>query len=362
MIQITNPVRNALFIICGLTILLTGCFSKGEEFRPDQVIENALKTDGTVTYYAESESTFIENDDVQSISEMKEWMDADGKMRLETIEDNGEEVTVINDLQKIRIFDKKSNELMETDASELEDLVNSPKEEMLLLIEGIQDTHSIEYIGEEEMIGRKTHHIKAMPRDQTSLQGEQQFWFDAEHWVTLKHISLFGDSKNEVRYTLFEVEKEFDEDIFSIEVPEDVTVVDLDALLEENKITLEEMIDRMAHTFLYFLENDSIQMESVTTLKIEEDDFEQFTIEYEKDGLPLLSLVIEEGEGYIGDSEDAEELSINDQTVYFTSIYDHDSYTWSADGVHYEIWMNDPSVTQEEMIKMIEEMETIDDV
>lgn len=350
-----NNRRMHIFIfICTIGILLTGCFSKGKEFRPDQVIENALNNDETFSYYAEHETIISENGEEQITTTAKEWFYKDGSMRIETVDEDGSEMIMVNNTETIQFYDTESNELLEGSIGDLEEVNYSPKEEMLMLIEGIQETHTTEYVGEEELLGRKTHHIKAIPRDKTSLNGEQEFWFDAQYGLGLKTISSFGDTESEINYTYFEVRDDLEEELFTIERTDDMEVIDLDALDEMSQLTLEDMSEQLDDPVWYLPEDDSVQIELIKSMEAG-----HYGIDYVKDGLPFISLMIEKDAEIFNYDEDPEELQVNDQTVYYNSSLNQDIYIWTEEDYVYEICVNDSSITQQDILELMEELEYV---
>ncbi|HLR15496.1 MAG TPA: hypothetical protein VK144_06695 [Bacillota bacterium] len=349
-------------MISVIGLCCTACFSKGNEFRPDQVIENALKSDEEVSYYAESETIIKENDEDYTSSTSKEWFSRDGRGRMETVYDDGSGLIITSNIKKIQIYDTESNELLEGNFSEFEEFTNSPKEEMMILIEGIQDTHNIEYIGEEKLLGRKTHHIQATPRDNTSLNGEQEHWFDAEYSIILKSRFTFGDTMSEIVYTHFEPNKELEDSLFTIESTEDMTVIDLDEINPETAISFEELQQLTKEEMAYFPENEEIEIESILLFEME-DMPDSYTINYINNGLPFASLEINESpsDWALYDAEDFEEIQSRVHDIYFQTIFEQDVYMWEHDGIHYQIWMNDPSVSQDEVLRLIDGMEMVND-
>lgn len=349
-----NRLMHIFISICMIGIVLTGCFSKGTEFRPDQVIENALNSDEAISYYAEHETIISENGEEQMTTTAKEWFYKDGSMRIEIIDEDGAEMIIANNTETIQFYDTESNELLEGSIGDLEEVNYSPKEEMLMLIEGIQETHTTEYIGEEELLGRKTHHIKAIPRDKTSLNGEQEFWFDAQYGLGLKNISSFGDTESEIHYTHFEVKDDLDEELFMIERTDDMEVIDLDEMDGLNQLTLEEMSDQLEDPVWYLPEDDNVHIELIESM---EDDY--YRMDYVREGLPFISLMIEKNAEIFNYDEHPEELQVNDQTVYYNSSLNQDIYIWAEEEYVYEIWVNDSSIAQQEVLELMEELEYV---
>lgn len=353
-----NRSNHILFLSCFIVLMLPGCLSQGKEYRPDQVIENALKSDDSFSYYAEYETIITENETEEITSISKEWMNKDGSMRVETKDENGTELIITNDMNTIQIYDTETNELMVGAIGDLDEIMYSPKEEMVFLIEGIQKTHTIEYIGEEEIIGRKTHHLKAIPRDKSSLNGEQEFWFDTEYGLGLKSTSSFGDHTSAITYTHFEITNDIDQKLFTMEQTDDMEIINLDEFDETYTITLDEMIDQVERPVWYIREDDSLQIEEIEVMEIEKEE-NYYTFEYIKEGLPFLSLMIENDTGFLHYNDNPEKLRVKDQMVYYNSMFDQDVYTWQKDGMQYEIWLKDPSIAQQEVLKLIEEMELL---
>lgn len=348
--------RRTVCITLCICLFATGCLSNSKEFMPDQVIENAFRNDTVVSYYAESETVHYVNDEIESTSTTKEWFRKDGWTRMEMIDEDGETMILTNDLDLFKLYDTMSNELVEVRASEMNEAVYSPKGEMFERIEAIQETHDVTYVGEKEVIGRNTHHIHAIPRDKTSLLGEQEFWFDTEYWIVLKDSMMFGDHRSETNHTHFEVKDDIEDHLFDIEVTEGMTVINYDDLMEESKISLDEMATRMDRQFMYFEETDELVIESIHSFDPGEEGFEQFTFEYRKDGLPFLSLTIMESKQLYSFFEEAEEIDINGVIVFYSDEYNLDIFEWNIGDVQYEAWVNDPSVTKDEVIQMIEQL------
>src|SRR5699024_8760425 len=116
-------------MISVIGLCCTACFSKGNDFRPDQVIENALKSDEEDSYYADSERSIKEDEEDETSATSNEWVSRGGTRRMETVYDDGSGLIIKSNRKKIQIYDTESNELLEGHFSEFVEFTNSPKEE-----------------------------------------------------------------------------------------------------------------------------------------------------------------------------------------------------------------------------------------
>src|SRR5690625_7190830 len=93
----------------------------------------------------------------------------------------------------------------------------------------VRDTHDISMEGEEEVAGRKAHHLVATPKENdTTLFGKQDMWIDNENWFVLKMISNSGDHQTEAVYKHIDFGVNIAAEKFELDLPKDVDTKELD--------------------------------------------------------------------------------------------------------------------------------------
>src|SRR5699024_12691660 len=89
-------------------------------------------------------------------------------------------------------------------------------------------------------------------------------WIDKENWHLLKMVDHTADNLSTIEYTNIDLDPNFDDDVFVLDIPDDATFETFDEDIEET-ITLNEAIDIMDSSFLYVKDNDKISLEEITT-------------------------------------------------------------------------------------------------
>lgn len=347
-----------------ILIGLIGCSSDSSQFSPEQIIDNSLKevNSSSVAYYGEAELTFTDMENKEQTMVMKEWR-KDGKTRIEmeSKDESEKSISVLNakmfityDMNKNQVYIMEDPELLKLNQPSLKDQAN-------FILDLIRDTHEITIEGEEEIVGRDTYHIVAKEKEKNTLLGDQELWIDKENWMVLKMISTSGDSQSTSTYTKIDFKEEVSEDVFTINLPDDVEVINMDELNDTNEVSLEEAASSLGKAFLYFAENDEIKMASVekTELKGEFDRVE-ININYMKNDLPLLTLSLFETPEDIGELDTLggeESITLRGQEGTYTEMGDFRLLSWVENGMSYQIIMTDPNLTLEELKNMVEEME-----
>src|SRR5690625_5356731 len=93
----------------------------------------------------------------------------------------------VNDGLEIIVYDEKEQSSYVMNDIDIENLYINPKEQLDMLLDMIKDTHDIEIIGDEEILGRKTFHLVAVQKEDTnSLLGDQELWIVKEYWMVFK--------------------------------------------------------------------------------------------------------------------------------------------------------------------------------
>ncbi|MGM8364085.1 LolA family protein [Virgibacillus sp. W0181] len=345
-------------------MLLVGCTEEIKQYSPDQVINNALEeTAETSAYYAEAEMLMTTGKETETM-QSKEWYSGDGRMRIEITEESGGAISV-NDGKSVMTYDETNNKAFVFDNPELQSFNQpSPREQAEMLLDNIRDTHQVEEAGDEEIADRDAFHLVAKAKKDNSLFGDQELWIDKDTWMVLKMITETGDSKVEMTYKEIDFNPDIKEDLFVIDLPDDVVPEKMSDINSTKEVTLEEAVKKVGKPFLYFPEKD-MKIEQIEWTKIEgEFTHEEVNLEYQKEGLPLLGLSVvlptEEPEE-LTDSEfelpGMEKVTVRDTKGDYMDEADLRILSWQEDGLNYSIILHDPNVTLEELTTMTSEME-----
>ncbi len=346
--------------IFALTLVGCATSSEGNQFSPKQVLTNALEeTDAPFSYYGESTVDIYENGEKLTTFQLKEWVSDDGKRRVEDIHNDTLTITVF-DGSKIVSYHPNENKgfFMEDEMLEvMDEFQMSPKKQAEHTLKLVKDTHELEEGEEATIAGRKTYHIKAVAKDKDNLIGDMELWIDKENWVVLKLISTSGNIKTELEYTKIDYNPTFDEDTFTIELPEDVELQDLEGLSETREVTLEEAIQGVGQGFYYIPEQDGLVL-----AKIEQFDSNgaiertEVNLNYERDGVPLFFVSVfpsdEELEIFPGE----EEISVRNEKGSYMEMNEFRALTWQEEGLNYSAVLLDSSITLDDFLALTETM------
>ncbi|ARK23838.1 hypothetical protein SporoP37_03400 [Sporosarcina sp. P37] len=345
-----------------LVLGLAACSFEDNQYSPEQVINNAMKENKEpLSYYGEATMRMTaEKEKIQ----LKEWRSKDGKFKVETEGAAPDEHAVtVNDGKTITMYQESLHQAMiSKDGEAVTALAPSPKDQAHQLLKMIGDTHTISIDGEEKIAGRDAYHLVAKANEKDTLFGDQELWVDKENWFVLKSISHSGDNQIDLEYTKIEFDKEFQDDIFSIELPEGITIQNIDEMNETEEVSLEEAAQHVGQPVLYFPEEDGRKIEQIgmDDLTAELNRVE-ININYVKDDTPLLSLsLFKTPENLEGD-----DLKMPGQEVVKVrgiegTMIDMEGFRnvfWKEDGVSYSIILNNPDVTIEEVIEWAQDME-----
>src|SRR5699024_10551899 len=134
----------------------------------------------------------------------------------------------------------------------------SPKEQVNNLLEMVRDTHEISSEGEAEIAGRDTYHLVAKAKEENTLFGDQELWIDKENWMVLKMIF----------YTKIDFNTKILADTFTLDLPDDMEMKNLDDMSNESEITLEEAKENIG-AFHYFPENEELDISTIEMIELQ---------------------------------------------------------------------------------------------
>lgn len=360
-----NKKLRMIVIIGVIATALLGCTVETSQYSPEQVINNALdETDSLGSYYAESEWTSMEKGKLVSHNVSKEWRSVDGRMRNEFADKDGSNLSItVNDSNSLLIYnvEEKQAYYIVDDPEILGFNQPSPREQANTILEMLHETHEISVEGEEKILGRPSFHLVAKAKEDYTHFGDMEIWIDKDNWMTLKTISVSGDIISEILYTEIDFDVKIPDDIFTLNLPKDVEVIDFDDIYKKVDVTLEEALKSMDRSFLYFPESNGWKITKVEMTETEGKlNRNEISIDYQKDDLPLLTMSafksLSENVGEEFDMPGEELVTIRNQAGAYSDFVGIRSLFWQEDGLTYSIMLFDPNMALEDLIEFTDQM------
>lgn len=347
-------IRTGLCILLASSVLISGCqsnlgFNLSGEQIVDKVLENGKES---FSYYGESLSTTYENGKQKDSYLMKEWLDGEtDRMRLEVTSEKDSTVTV-NDGHQFIVWDQTGGE-----AFRMSVRGDSPpltqREQMKQMLEKLQATHDFETVGEEKVGQWNTIHFKAIAKKKDDLFQRMELWIDPKTWMMLKTVFESGPVRSESIYTKLDMSPSFDEDTFKLDIPEGISVLDLDPTMETRNVTLAEAEAALGRPFLQWRADGVKLMETNMYDLQEEFDRIEISLNYWKDDQPYLTLSVStappEGAG-MGTEYGMEKVEVRGQTGFYDDSLH--SLWWNEDGLRYTMMPELDFMTKEQVLSI----------
>ena len=311
--------------------------------------------------------TMYEDDEVIDEMNMKQWVslvDGNGKVRAEVISSTGEKAISTNDGKKLITYDEKSNTaIIATISDDVDTLLEmSLKEQTMKTLESLNKTHDVENLGEEEINGVKTYHLKGTPKKGDGIIGEQEIWVDVETWIPIKLISDGLGHKIETEVIKFDVSLKIDEILFVQEVPENAKIIDVDDnQFKEEIVTMKELTEKMEKQLLYVPESLGYELRQIKVYKFNKEDkgaYDEATQEYFKDGINKFSIYTIKQKFDLSEKEllpGEKEVDIRETKGHILDDFMR-RISFQEDGIQYTLHIQDDNMKIEEAIKIIENM------
>lgn len=339
-------------------IILTACGTEKDLLSPKEVVNTMLQeADEPFSYYGEY--TTVSNDDSEDY-ETKEWIRKDQKRRIElTSADNGEQLIIVNDGETVTMYDKVENTamVMIMDEDDLDGLGNqTPREQAENMLDLMKDTHELSAGDDMEIAGRSTYHIIAKKKDEKALLGDMEMWVDKETWLPLKTKSNHAGNELTVEYTKIDYKMEMADELFTIDLPEDVVVEVLDeGDYEPEEVTIDDVKEELG-SFYKLSEESGLELMKVTVLNGLEERPE-FSMDYEKDGMSALSISVFKELPNVEDFGGIEEeVVIRGKKATKMEMGDFRSLDWAEEGLRYVVLIENPEIGFDDVEQYLEEM------
>lgn len=346
---------NKLIIFVILLFFLTGC-SIPMNHSADEIITNMIESNDEIyKYYAEGKIVIYEGDDVKEESNFKEFVNDDGRRKIEIkdVVNNNYNVTVRME-KEIITYDENSNTAIKIDFEAHEDSHSlTQREQITNLLQITKETHEQKVVGEEKINGFDTFHLVLTAKDNNSLLGNLEFWVDKKTWFIIKSKNVFGDSRTETKYTKIDFDPSFSDETFTIVLPEDVKIESVgDSLLAE-KGDIKDAEKLLGQSFYMFNDDDLV----LNHIEISESKLhDEVALNYSKDGLPAVTLSIfstPEGKGMEIVSG---EFTIRGVPAEYDIISETQFFLWDEEGLRYSLIVENPEITEEQIIELTETM------
>lgn len=340
-----------------LTVLLSGC--KGEmAVSSEEIVSNVLSAkENNLSYYGEGVMKLTANDDVTENFGFKEYVAEDGKRKMITTDlTNNHESYALNDGNQIISYETGSEKAFSIDLSgeELPAFSASPKEQLMTMFGAIKETHDYEIIGEEKLLDLDVYHLKATPYKDGSFLGEIDIWVDQKTWFMVKFISVVGDAKSEVEYSLLDFSPNFEENTFSLDIPEDVTITPIDSDLGPTYGTVEDAQTALEEPFLVFAgDENTIENVEITNSQGEINRTE-ITVFYMSQDIPSVLVSVFKTPKESGLEIQPGTWKVRGKDAEFDEFIN--ALTWDEGGLRYTAIIQNPDLAVEEVIKMTENM------
>lgn len=346
--------RRCLILLSVITLILGGC-SQNMEVSAEEIIHNAIESEKEVmNYLGKAEMKMFEGEEMTEYILLEEYV-ADAKRKVVTIDQLlKQEIEVLNDGETMIMYDEANGQAHEMDVTEFGDLASlSPKEQFKTMMESMDDSHTYEIVDEEKVLDYDTYHIEMKANEADNLLGDMEVWVDQKTWFVVKIVSETGDIRTELEYTELDFSPKFAEDTFTLDIPDDIEIINLAEDFGPDTVTVEEAETALGQAFLMFSEEDidlaSVQMYSYSS---ELDRSEVELMYHSQEDIPMFSLsVFPTPEGIEVEEADIE---IRGNAAEHEEMID--SILWDEDGLRYSIVIANPDVDIDEVVKWTENM------
>ncbi|MBP3951883.1 LolA family protein [Bacillus suaedae] len=352
--------------IISLGLVLGACsVQETGHYSPDEIVANAVEQNNDIQgYYMKVDFEVYKGQELIDDSTMEQWMDNEGnRTKVISATADGEVTMSLNDGKKVIFYSDSQEAAYEMDAPELssEWTGQNQREQIEITLEETRKTHDIELIGDEELNGFDTFHIKAVPKEKNSLRGVEEYWVTKEHWMIVQSITESDDIKVNYKVTELEVNPSFDDQTFTLDLPEGVEIKPFEEMNPAEEVTLEDAAAIYGQPILTITDG-GYELVRIEQFRMENFDRTEISQEYQKDGfsqLILSSFETPEEEGLpIGFGKE-EEIELRGTTAIYTEEV-ITNLIWDEAGLRYSLLVQNPDLTKEDVIKIAENLEFVE--
>lgn len=159
-----------------------------------------------------------------------------------------------------------------------------------------------------------------------------------------------------MEYMRIDYEMEMADELFTIDLPEDVVVDVLDGEgYDSEEVTIEAVKEELG-SFYQLSEESGLELTKVTVLNGLEERPE-FSLDYAKDGMPAISLsVFKELPNVVDFGGVEEEVVIRGRKASKVEMGEFRSLDWVEEGLKYVVLIENPEIDFEDVEQYLEEM------
>lgn len=238
-----------LGLLVVLALLLAGC---GQRITTKEIVDHVQETVAKTEDAHALVSANVNAQGIEMSATAEIWEKSPNKLRAEVIESSQAEfdgAVLVTDGQQAWYYQPSRNAVMVGPVDEIETpLPQQVIGEMQDMIQAVLEASDVELAGEEKVAGRPAYKLILMPKESDEGQGSTIFpgngtatlWVDKEEWFVLKatyEAGTFGQGSMEVQH--FALNPGLSDELFTFDVPEGVTVVDVESQ-QPVALTLEE--------------------------------------------------------------------------------------------------------------------------
>lgn len=380
--------KRKLLITLLLVFMLTACSNERDtRLSVKEIISNAIEEYEKIEdYHAELEVFYYENGHIYEDASMKYWvssMDGKEKVRLEEISNTRRSMIITSDGVRFIKYDKEINWAYISDSSNgisnytaySKDILGMTfKNQTINKLRSLLDNDSdLENLGEEEIDGIETYHLKGTIKNQEEVVAAQEFWIDKETWYVVKDtwslvkkVPIAKGDKTEIKVISLNDLQETSQSLFTQEIASDTHIVDLDELVVKHQVIgLEEAIQNIGKNLLHLPQSLGYQVEIIEHIQNSKTQGRDYRLiqEARKDGISKFNIFITKSEGeesqvglyYDEEESDIKEIDIRGSNAYFLDK-SMPRIIFQENGIRYSFQIEDKNMKMEEAIEIIEKM------
>ncbi|RNB78523.1 hypothetical protein EDM56_30465 [Brevibacillus fluminis] len=336
-------------------VMASGC-EENQTVSTDEIVSKTLEARKQIaSYAAEGHIRTYEGKNLTDDSVIQEWYDTNGGKRRIELKTNDKVTRTVSDGKQITMYQDGSDTAYTMDVSaDIQDGMPSQKDQLKTILEKVKGTHQVDVVGNENMLGFNTIHLKAVPKEKKTLFGESEFWIEEKTWQILKGTMESGNTRTEFLYTKYDSSPVFTDKTFQLDLPKNVKITPLQDANPSKKVTLEQAQTELGLPFLYWdLPKLTLADTELMDLK-GEFNRKELTLTYTKNQVPYFSISIFPTPKDASSFPEAQTVKVRGIEGYYEEQIR--SLIWDEKGMRYSLLMTHPDLKLEEMLKLAEEM------
>lgn len=361
-------------LILSLCVGVAGCGNNTESSSPEEMISNALTEhdEESTAFYMESIiDTYIDGELTEELY-AKEWhfpQEKGSKDRKELTRGDGSTTYIASDGVTSLSYEEGAEEARRNEVIQMEP--TNEATQRLERLEEYQETHNIEYIGEEEINGHNTYHLVLETKDDETVNQDMEVWIDQESWFLMKQIQHMGDIRLEFEVFELDTNPNEDEELFTVDLPENVEIVDA----SEQQLDVDESVEQWGikdvenhfgqPVLLLNEEKSNVQLDQIEHIQrsINETEEEEIVFTYMRNDEPWIEMKVDKAEQNQGNEPEEidipgrENHTIRGEEGHSTATDTLRYIIWYEEGLQYNLTSYHPDVTVEDLLHAAEQME-----